>query len=84
MLAEKYVRVMCDFFADGVWCSKGVCYSTDDLPISDELKEMIKEWQADYDANFNLEDESQYEIHDDHRNKIVRLMRKELPDWTIV
>lgn len=86
ILAEKNLRLFADIGASGVWCSRGVNYSTNDLPISSNLKELINVWQRDYDRNFSRDTEENkldMEIHREYNKIIINMLREELPGWVI-
>jgi hypothetical protein len=85
LVAEKWVRIMCDYCADGLWSKRGGACDLADLPVSAELLARIALWQAwfekcpsdgrgwpDIEA-FSAEGES-----------IARAVKAELPDWTVI
>lgn len=82
---DCWVRIMCDFTANGVWNRAGACVSLEDLPVDEALRDRIRRWQAVYDD------------HDDHDGPdldvapfsaeglaIAQAVKRRLPDWTVV
>jgi hypothetical protein len=46
MQKTKWVRVMCDHSADGVWDKMGRAEIVDAIPVSNFVGDMITGWQA--------------------------------------
>lgn len=82
---EKWVRIMCDFTADGVWDKEGRSCHFDELPISTEIKTMIAGWQAWYEHNDHSGMTRWFDAraHAAFGLFIARLVKRELPDWTV-
>jgi len=83
---EKWVRVMCDVSANGVWDKEGCARHFDELPISADLKSMIAGWQEWYEHSdhsamtrwFDTEAHAAFGLF------IARLVKHQLPDWTVI
>lgn len=91
LIAKKWVRIMCDFLADGIWDKEGCCCSANDLPVPSELIERIREWQKRYDYEAPTPaDEDYVPFSFDDRSFSVEglLIAKEvkaaLPDWKVI
>ncbi len=87
--ARKWVRVMCDVFADGVWNDRGEGCVLDDVPISDELKARFREWQDWYDRDAPQipgDDPTRFDIEAFSRIGfgLASDLKAELPDWTVI
>lgn len=88
---DKWVRIMCDFCADGVWNRDGASISAEDVPISEALKARLAAWQEWYgrDCQDYMPPEER-ERHLDRKAfsaeglKIARAIKSELLDWTII
>lgn len=84
---ERWVRVMCDFSAEGVWHRNGAAGSLDGLPLSEGLRTMILGWQAWYELS-DMSDAASAELFDVAAHAafglcIARMIKRELPAWTI-
>lgn len=84
--SEKWVRVMCDFCADGIWDKKGRACHPSDLPVSAEIKTMLAGWQAWYEHNDHSKTTRWFDVdaHANFGHFIARLVKQELPDWTVI
>ena len=91
LCAEKWVRIMADYDADGIWNIRGAAEPADLLPISGVLRQRLLAWQRRYDkecedylpvaertTEFDLADFSQEGL------KIAQAIKAELPDWTVL
>lgn len=92
-LAEaKWVRIMADFCANGIWHQDGRMAAFDDLPVAESLKERIRHWQERHDR-----ENCDHIDRDDPRwrpwdvagfaaegREIARALKAALPDWTVV
>lgn len=87
LVAHRWVRIMCDYCADGVWDRDGAGCMLHDLPASPGLLERIREWQNLYERKDC--DDLVIEWEHCHRFSeeglaIARAVKAELPDWTVV
>lgn len=85
--ADRWVRIMCDFAADGVWDKDGLSRCADELPLHFTILDMIRGWQEWYEFSdradsgyppFDLEAHSAFGLF------IARMVKRALPDWTVV
>jgi hypothetical protein len=85
---DKWVRIMADWSADGVWDSEGCGCSADSLPISDNLRQRLRDWQAMYDATEGDPGLPQWPNGPDKFAHvglaIAKAVKRELPDWTVI
>lgn len=86
LLAHKWVRILADSCADGVWEKGGGAPSADDLPVSRALIERVRAWQAWYDRDENdwglfKGDVAAFSLEG---LAVARAVKAELPDWTVV
>lgn len=86
----RWVRVMCDLTADGVWDVTGCGRSCDDMPISETLVERIRAWQEWFDREEGNAPISADYLWDTEPFgveglAIARAIKSELPDdWIVV
>lgn len=84
---HRWVRIMCDVSADGVWDLEGRACDSDDLPIAPDLIERIRCWQEHYEAIENsLEDgrDGNWQAFSAEGFAIARAVKAALPDWTVI
>lgn len=86
----KYVKLMADYASSGVWESDGLMMDSDDLPISNRIKEMIFRWMCWYEeSQFFLPPEERtvdFDIQNFSKigEQIAKEIKLELSDWTVV
>jgi len=84
---ERWIRVMCDFSADGVWNQDGLATSPEVLPISIELMVRIHTWQAVYETLDPMDgpvDPNDF-VQFVHEGFLIAVeMKRQLPNWTII
>lgn len=93
LATQKWVRVMADFSAEGLWAKDGSGCGACELPISDALKKRLRAWQDWF------EDDCESYLPPEERNQprdfnvaafsaegreIARAIKSELPDWTVI
>lgn len=83
---DKWVRIMCDYSADGVWDSRGAACDAADLPVSSGTLAMIRGWQAWYE---HAASSDMSHLFDDAGHAafglfVARCVKRELPDWTVI
>lgn len=86
-LADKWVRVMCDYCAEGIWDRQGASRSIDSFPAPEELKRRIMTWQAHYELRDIHEMppvELDWEAFAAEGLLIAREIKRALPDWTVI
>ncbi|MBF0480559.1 MAG: hypothetical protein HQK81_10800 [Desulfovibrionaceae bacterium] len=89
-MEDKYVRVMCDFCADGVWSKEGAICS-DELPITADLAEKLRDWNWLYDLWYDDEDRSSWVADGFGPDEftatgleLAKEIKRQLPDWEVV
>ncbi len=83
----KWVRIMCDYEANGVWDRAGRCCDLDDLPVSPELRRAIRAWQEWYELGCPGERFSRGFVSTAHAHMGLAIaieVKVELPDWTVI
>jgi len=84
---SKWVRIMCDYAADGVWDDDGVACCPEDLPLPADLAARIHDWQAWYDRDctdylpVNGLDVISFSMVG---LAIAQAVKIALPEWTVV
>jgi hypothetical protein len=85
---QKWVRIMADFSADGVWNKQGQLCELDCLPVSGALKARISAWMDWFDRGADRSDRTaipfNVRIFTEEGLQIARDVKRELPDWTVV
>jgi hypothetical protein len=86
LIAHKWVRILADSSADGVWAKDGCGTCADHLPVPPELIERIRAWQAWYDRDENdwglfKGDVAAFSAEG---LAVARAVKAVLPDWTVV
>ncbi len=82
----KWVRIMCDFSANGIWDKQGYSCHFDELPVSADVKSMIAGWQEWYEHSEHSEMSHWFDAgaHAAFGLFIARLVKRQLPDWTVI
>lgn len=83
---HAYVRVMCDYCADGVWTIDGKSMSFNELSISDTLKRRLDAWQAVYDTQDSMDENDNPENDESFMAEGLSIaceMKRQLPEWQI-
>ncbi len=83
---ERWVRIMCDYCADGVWHKDGAGGCADELPVSQELIDRILRWQESYETNdYNSpEPKFDWEAFSAEGLSIAKAIKAALPEWTVI
>ncbi|MDE2577990.1 MAG: hypothetical protein KGL46_04215 [Hyphomicrobiales bacterium] len=86
---EKWVRVMCDYYAEGVWDAAGRACSAQNLPVSQDIRNMLLGWQAWFDWHDPAPPSARvgqfdHAAHNAFGLFIARRIKEALPDWTVV
>lgn len=81
-LDDKYVCIMCDYGADGVWNKNGDEEARDWLPVTQDIKSRLQRWQEVYDScqEFNAVNDITFM---QEGLSIAIEIKKQLPDWTV-
>lgn len=89
-MTDRWVRIMADYCADGMWDRDGAGGFAPDVPISTALRARIGEWCATYDKTDLYLPVEMRKVPFDMEAfcaeglAIARAVKSELPDWTVV
>lgn len=83
---QKYVRVMCDYCATGIWAKNGGSEEVDNLPVNAEVIARLDKWQAVYDLqDCFIEQTSKWDLDFMQEGlSIACEIKRQLPDWTVM
>lgn len=85
---DNFVRVDCDFAADGLWTRRGAAIQPEALELSPALCLALRAWQAHYEELcWQVEREKphfDFALHDTIGRQIAELVRGERPDLHVV
>lgn len=84
---DRWVRIMCEYFCDGVWAKDNSPCHASDLPVSVELVDRIRAWQRLYDSkhsSLSVKVWLRWRRSMDEGLAIAVAVKAELPDWTVV
>jgi len=84
---DKWVRIMADYCAHGVWCSDGAASHPDELPISPGLREMLCAWNSWYDHECDDYGDGGFPTLAQFVEVgalLARLVKQQLPGWTVI
>jgi hypothetical protein len=88
---DKWVRIMADYTAEGVWAKDGACESIDELPVSKDLRDRIMAWQHRYDRECQdylpiQERTIDFDFKDFSKagHALALEVKSALPDWTVI
>lgn len=86
----KWLRIMCDYSAEGVWNHRGAATSLAAYPISDALAARILAWQNWYECMLgDLTGAARWNDFfgmdfSEAGRMLAQAVKQELPDWTVV
>lgn len=90
---EKRLRVMFDWEATGLWDYQGRCIPLEWVPISENTRKMVMNFQkglnkqriimSDSDAPLSSEEEEEINLYDKLALEAAYAIKQELSDWTI-
>lgn len=84
---DRFLRVDCDYEAEGLWDKRGRMVSADSVPVDQALRDRIKAWNAWYSDEampWRPDDRYNWELHRLNAEDIARCLKRSLGDWTIV
>jgi hypothetical protein len=87
LIEHRWVKVICDYCAWGVWDRDGLPREASELPIEPALVERIEAWQALYETlpvEMRVTDWSQGARFLAEGLAIARAVKAALPDWTVI
>lgn len=84
LVRDKWVRVMADFCANGIWEKSGCAASLSDLPVHPDTIFTLGAWQHWHDARKHDVPISNLEHFSALGRAIVWDIKRQLPDWTVI
>jgi len=86
LVRDRWIRIMCDYSADGVWAKNGGSASAYELPVDLWLIARIRGWQAWYERFdcMSVEPPADIEAFALEGLAIARAVKAALPEWTII
>jgi hypothetical protein len=84
LVKYKWVRIMSDYCADGIWSKDGGGEDIDSLPVSVKLKNDLLSWQMEYDFNYDSMLDIEISEFSIKGLKIAKRVKEELPDWVVI
>ncbi|MBL0375285.1 hypothetical protein JJB09_25040 [Rhizobium sp. KVB221] len=85
---NKWIRVMCDYGADGVWDDDGVSRDPEALPLPPDLVGRILKWQEWYDQScvdgVLPGDDFEMDAFVSEGLAIAQSVKVALPNWTVI
>jgi len=85
---HAFVRVDCDFEADGLWTIMGSALDAESLGLSPALATALEAWQVHFnELAWQVEHDSPHFLFDAHEKvgrRIAALVKAERPDLTVV
>lgn len=85
-MERRFIRVDCDWCAEGLWDERGRAFDVASFPLSAELGRRILAWQEKYDEEaqpWSPNDPFDWDAHYAEGIAIARLVKAELPDHEI-
>jgi hypothetical protein len=87
LIEHRWVRIMCDYEASGVWSKDGMPSDIDGLPVAMDLRTQITDWQRLYaskDSSLLVHDWVHWRTFRDTGLALAVQVKWQLPDWTVV
>ena len=84
---DKWVRIMCDFGAEPIWDRQGAPAYLYELPVSEELRQRLANWQATFESEGDTPHPPgsiSVAAFSAEGIAIARAVKAALPDWTVV
>lgn len=84
---DPWVRIMCDYCAEGIWDRTGAAGSVDELDLPEDLKDRIIQWQDWHDQHDPHEDppvDIDWVAFSAEGLAIARAVKAVLPAWTVM
>lgn len=82
---EKWVRIMADYSADGIWSKDGCGCDIEELPVTQELRNRILTWSLAYEYTDSVRPSRvppQFWVYEGL--EIARAVKCQLPDWVVI
>jgi hypothetical protein len=86
MKDDNFVRVQCDFCADGLWDRRGRAMTPETIGLSPALSLALHAWQAHYEEYLPGRSQQHFdsELHEKIGRQIAALVKVERPDLHVV
>lgn len=86
MTEAKWVRIMGDYSADPLWGPDGTMSYLDDLPVTQELRQRLRDWEGVYDLQDESTTSAPFDVaaFSQTGRELAREVKRQLPDWTVV
>ena len=86
MTEAKWVRIMGDYSADPLWGPDGTMGYLEDLPVTQELRQCLRDWVEVYDLQDEPTSSAPFDVAAFSRagRDLAREVKRQLPDWTVV
>lgn len=88
---DKWVRVMADFSAAGLWNRNGAAVGAEELPVPDDITARLCAWQEWYERDCQdylpiMERERHLDqpAFTEEGRQIAKAIKAALPGWTVV
>ncbi len=84
---EKWVRIMADYGAEGIWDKRGFSREPESIPLSSELSARVYAWQDWYDrecTDYLPENQLDVVAFAAEGLAIAHAVKAALPDWTVI
>lgn len=83
---DRWVRVMCDYGAGGLWVKSGEAIWPIDLPVSNETRDRLAKWQDWFEECPPDGRPSQFDVvaFSAEGLAIAKAIKAELPHWTVI
>lgn len=85
-MERNFVRVDCDFAADGLWTERGAAYQPESLGLSPALCVALRAWQLHHDEAATVISGNPFndKAHEAIGRQIAALVKGERPDMHVV
>ena len=81
---DKWIRVMCDFAATGLWSKSGSLASLGDVPISPDTFFRLGVWQHWYESRRHDEPINSLDKFVAYGLAIAKDIKAQLPEWVVI
>ena len=81
-----FVRVDCDYSADGVWCENGAAFDIDDFPVPADLCAAFRAWQEEFDRRDPERETTPFEAatYKAQGEWLARELKSHLPNCVVI
>lgn len=83
LVRDKYVKVMADYGACGIWEKSGCMANLEDLPVDPQVIFDLGQWQYWFEARRSEDEINSLDRFVDFGERIARDIKRELPDWQV-